>query len=499
MSALCPHPRLAAAALVLAALAAPAARADHLDAKLLETGPQVIEYLHHRGYQNVGVLRFRLEQAGKPASFSAGALNGNLAERLENVLVMCDGSDEAQAVGIIHRAGEFAARAGRVNRWYADPADRAKLFRVDAYPLAWGSRKVKADAFLTGTVRLAADLARTTVVIEAFSAKDPAALDPVAEFTVDTDRSILRDAGANFAVARRSVVTKRSSDVDRFVLQKVGRRDGDSGADPAGGGAAPAGAVAAGGAGAAGGAADPTTVSPDGVGGVQFRMLSDGQPGPAPKMGADGKWTVECPDESRPVAFALKNTTDKKLGVVLKLNGVSTIDEQKDDAENCRKYVLKPGQDLKVEGFLMLGGAPANGKQQMTVAKFKILVGEEARAKKEELGDKAGEIAVDVFESLEAPQGDVAVSTRGTRPSEEKAARQSLAKLQRALMQSSHATKTVVAGREVIVADKQNAGPAGNVNVEDFPNPSRLAGLSIWLTPRAVTGNGTPAGGGGQP
>ncbi len=91
------------------------------------------------------------------------------------------------------------------------------------------------------------------------------------------------------------------------------------------------------------------------------------------------------------------------------------------------------------------------------------------------------------------------MSTRGTRPSEEKAARQSLAKLQRALMQSSHATKTVVAGREVIVADKQNAGPAGNVNVEDFPNPSRLAGLSIWLTPRAVTGNGTPAGGGGQP
>ena len=58
-------------ALAVGLTASPAARADHIDTRLNEVGPKVVEYLHKNGYQNVGVLRFRVEQNGKPATFSA--------------------------------------------------------------------------------------------------------------------------------------------------------------------------------------------------------------------------------------------------------------------------------------------------------------------------------------------------------------------------------------------------------------------------------------------
>src|SRR3954468_4814820 len=177
-------------ALAVGLTASPAARADHIDARLNEVGPKVVESLHKHGYQNVGVLRFRVEQNGKPATFSAGAINGNMADRLENVVVMHNDADESKAVGVIHRAGDTAVKH-RVAKWYDDSAERAKLFKVDDYPLAWGNQKVKADVFLTGVVKVPADMAKTTVVIEAFSAKAPMKMDKVAEFTTDTDRSTL--------------------------------------------------------------------------------------------------------------------------------------------------------------------------------------------------------------------------------------------------------------------------------------------------------------------
>jgi len=414
-----------------------------------------------------------------------------MADRLENVIVMHNDADESKAVGVIHRAGDTAVKH-RVAKWYDDSAERAKLFKVDDYPLAWGNQKVKADAFLTGVIKLPADAAKTTVVIEAFSAKAPMKMDKVAEFTTDTDRSTLRDLGKSFAVSSRAIkVAKRGIDLDRFVVSATGRRrdldTGDTGGT--GGDKQPA---------AGDTPVDPpnaatTSVTPDNVGGIQFKILSDGQEAPKKpeKSSADDKWTVECPDETKPVAFSLTNTSDKKLGVVLRLNGISVLMEQKDDAANCRKIIIAPNQTARVQGFITEGEKGPDSKTKMRLSKFKILVGDAAKAKIEELGEKAKEIAIDVFQVSDKPvDEDITVSTRGMKKPDEKSARTSLPSLQRVLMRSAHLVKKEVgdgikvAKREVIVADTENTTDLGDLKVEDFPNPMRVAGLSIWLTAR---------------
>src|SRR5437764_15258602 len=76
----------------LALLSPRLARADKIDLKLAEEMPRVVKYLQDHGYKNVGVLRFRAQKhSDKQAHFDVGAINGNLADRLENLLVLNDG------------------------------------------------------------------------------------------------------------------------------------------------------------------------------------------------------------------------------------------------------------------------------------------------------------------------------------------------------------------------------------------------------------------------
>ena len=65
------------------------------------------------------------------------------------------------------------------------------MFDISTYPLAWGDRKVKPDAFITGILRTTADLKKATLSVEMFTAADPAKLVKVAEFTFDTDLPLL--------------------------------------------------------------------------------------------------------------------------------------------------------------------------------------------------------------------------------------------------------------------------------------------------------------------
>src|SRR5215813_2185014 len=69
-------------------LGAGSARADHLDDSLNNKGQEIVEALRSKGVKNVGVLRFRVKEGNRAETWSAGPLNGNLAVRLENVLVM---------------------------------------------------------------------------------------------------------------------------------------------------------------------------------------------------------------------------------------------------------------------------------------------------------------------------------------------------------------------------------------------------------------------------
>jgi hypothetical protein len=535
------------AALALCVAYPGAARADRLDKKLVEEMPAIYEHLKtEKGYQNVGVLRFRVQKGTKPARFDNAPLNGNLATRLENLLVLQGSPEEKKALGVIHEPGATASKE-KLGGWYGSVTDRKKLFGLD-YPLAWGKQKVKADAFLTGLVKTSRDLKKVTVTIVCFDKASPADFHTVKQFVLDTDRNLIRDLGYSFALSRgqrNKLVAKRGTadqtDTDSVIIDAVQQGDGKDDVIPQGKqpdnkqpdnkqpddkkpdegtpdqkkpGTKPQ--------------AKPTTqVTPSNIAGIEFRMLVDnvGQE-VRPGAGQDGAahWQVDCPAPGKPVVIALKNTTDKRLGVVFRVNGLNTVNQQKDAPESCKKWVIPPYKTYFIKGFYMSDGdsednapvsrgkkaakrggdedddgpkntegqkqddKPAGGKdlRVTTILPFKVLVGEEANALKAEYGEKYGLLEVDVFaEGGETATDDtLQVSSKGLPPSKEKLARSSHKALRTALLKSSKLrTETNrVTKRSVLVPDPEKAVKVTGLTKVDFSGHP-VGHLAIKIVP----------------
>jgi hypothetical protein len=423
------------------ALCAPAARADKIDARLHDQAPAILAALKKADVNAVGVLRFRAERGKKTESFSVGPINDGMAARIENLLVIH--ADRTKPIGVL-KDPSAAAAAAKLGAWYTNPPARRKLFEHE-FPLAWGGTKSKPDAFLTGEVQCKGDMTKTTVVIEMFTAKEPTKLVKLVEFTVPTDRLILTDLGERFSVPRGTAL-RRSIDLDRFAIGEARRREGDQPDDK------PDTKTDTG--------TKPTDPPPSGglnVGGVTFQLLSgDESVAFRPSTSAEAKWEVTSPSQDKPVVMTLKNTTSKRVGVVLKVNETSTIFSQTEDSALCRKWVIEPGKEIKVQGFY---------QEDKTYAPFKVLVGDEAKQAIEQLGDKAGRIRVEVFDEA-GSEDDVPLSIslpRRVPDAKFTAARRSLDALQTELMRQARVkveTKTEMVGgkvvkREIIVPDKE--------------------------------------------
>src|SRR5258708_1361522 len=201
--------RMAALASVTlgAFLAGPVRSADPIEDNLPAQAYKVVKFLKKNGYQNVGVLKFRVQKDSEPESFHVGPLNVAMATRLENSLLLMN--DKTDPIGIIHDAGRVAA-SKKEKATYLTPQGCDKLFRYE-YPLAWGTKMVEADAFLTGVVRVNLVKRTTTVTIEALDRKAKK-LTPVTSFEVRTDRSILTDVCTNFVLNKRQIRTMSPND-----------------------------------------------------------------------------------------------------------------------------------------------------------------------------------------------------------------------------------------------------------------------------------------------
>jgi hypothetical protein len=475
-------PRALPGLLPLAALVvgtcAGAARADHLDDRLNAQAPRIVEALHKQGVKNVGVLRFRVKEGDRPESYAAGPLNGNLAVRLENVLVMHAGADDKDALGVIHDAGREAAR-NKVGKWHDGEAEQRKLFAIDTYPLAWGSKKVKADAFLTGLVTVSSDYRRGTVVIEELRA--PGKAEKLIEFEFQGDPALLADLGKSYSLGKRSLSTARTPTKTRdLVFDAVKKReDGQpTGDDPA------------------------VTKDSVEVGGVEFQLLSGDKAVPITSKGTADKaagYQLESPDAGTRIAFKITNKTDKTLGVDVKLNGTSLFLEQTDEPAACRVWVLKPEDKFRsytLEGYYYQDGEGTKPK----VAPLKVLVGDEAQKAREEmtaqLADRVGTITVTVFEEGTGdPTGsEFLVSARGLKKRDEKLARSDRGTLQQSLMRSGHLKRDPVR-RELIVADKQAMKEAEDGllrSVEFKRQPVPIGSVTITVLPKAAASTGTP-------
>jgi hypothetical protein len=424
-------------ALVLAAgggLPAPA-RADDLERQLLKQAPKVIQYLQDKGYQNVGVLKFRVKKGDGPISDRAGTLNLTLADRLELALVLAD--DFKKPVGIIRNASAVAARIKGAN--HLTKEGRQKLFD-GSYPLAWGDQEVPADAFLTGVVQVSPDLDELTVGILAFD-RSGAALEKVVQFTAANDAAALAETGESFLL-RGAFDAGQEQVVEKKAIQTAARVRENKHEFPLADDAAP----------------------------VELEIRYNGQK--VPLEIREGNALIPEPQRQK-VTFVLKRKGNSKerYGIVLKVNGQNTLYRQRLKDVQCRKWILDPGDEpITIRGFQREGGQ---------AEEFKVLSPAESKAKEIDYGADVGTIALVVFREKQGKDRplavvseedeDLAALTRAVFPAEKP---RNLAALKAQLR--ADATRGLIEGGDVIPSKVQQ------VKFQPDPTPVMTATITYY-------------------
>jgi uncharacterized protein YheU (UPF0270 family) len=372
---------LALAVALLAGGAAPA-RATGLERALLKQAPAVLRYLKAKHYQNVGVLKFRVKKGKEPLTDNAGTLNLDVADRLELALVLAN--DVRRPIGIVHEASAVAARLPGAN--HLSPEGRLRLFD-GRYPLAWGKEEVTPDAFLTGVVQVDPDMRNALVGILAFDRRSTG-LDRVAIFRAPMDAETLVETGESFLL-RGGFDGGREQLTTETALATATRVKKGETTFPL---------------------ADPSAP-------VELEVRYDGKPAPVSVKG--GQALVAEPGEGQKVTFVLKRkgTGKDRLGVVLKVNGESTLYRQKLHDLECTKWILDPGDPpITVAGYQAT---------DQSVEAFRVLSGAASRSKEINYGTDVGTITLVVFreakdagkvEALTDDAEDLIAVTRGTFP-----------------------------------------------------------------------------------
>jgi hypothetical protein len=153
----------------------------------------------------------------------------------------------------------------------------------------------------------------------------------------------------------------------------------------------------------------------------------------------------------------------KRVGVVLKVNGLSTWAADAAESKDCRKWLMDKGNKYTFRGFTM---------DKDTELPFKVLSDEASASKAAEFGAKAGLITIDVF-----TQGDGnderKISLRGLSPRAKKS--RSLKDLQSRLLK---AARLKMGARGIIDKDDTPIKP-GTIKEEEFPNAVLLGSVTI--------------------
>jgi hypothetical protein len=462
--------------LLVALAAALPARAANLDKALLDNAPDLLVALKKAEVKTVGVLPFSVKRGTRPASFDAAPLSAGLPGRLENALILRQTNQEARAMKVVRDAAGTAAKA-RVGAWTKNEDSFKKLFATK-YELAWGDSKLPADAFLTGEVRLTGDMKTAEVVVnyvKADSWKDgKPAMTELGKFKVKTDRSLLRDAGYN-AVVSRALIRKPAArataeDLDNDAIEQV--TEEEKGTKPAPD------------------VKEPESHAPESVAGLKLEIEYDGvkQDVKAEAGGEGAKqptYTVAAPKPGQKVVLYLTRVAEgeNKLGLVLRVNGRSTWEQQDMAPMNCRKWILDAKSIGKREDFKGYYRESEDGKE-LVCNEWKALDEAEAAERAAEMGNRAGWIDLDVFTARDAEAGSddgLLISTR----SMTKKKPGTLQELREQLAKANFIALSPVAGRSMggLLIGDVNAVPAGDLTKDKLGNVVHLGGISIRYLP----------------
>jgi hypothetical protein len=362
---------LIASALVLAALAVPApARAGALERELLNQAPDILRYLREHRYHNVGVLKFRVQKDGQLTD-NAGPINLNFAGRLETALLLKYDMEQDRDLTLLHDASGTAAKVPGAN--HLTPEGRGHLFSAQ-YKALWGTRKVVTpDAFLAGRIDFSDDLRTLTVAVCAFGRDTP--VQKVVVFHAGSGLNTLVEAGESFNL--RAALTKKGT-FEEVDLADTAAATAEKTKE---------------------GKADLPALDTKLVGleihYVDRATLADRV---VPPGGDKGQLRIPEPNEGQDVYFVLKrNDPDPKVryGVVLMVNGVNTLFEERLPPQQGTKWIIEPGSaPITIKGFQV----DAN-----TVDGFVVRSAAESKANEVNYGADVGTISYSVFREQPAP------------------------------------------------------------------------------------------------
>ncbi|MCE9603334.1 MAG: hypothetical protein K8U03_00350, partial [Planctomycetia bacterium] len=351
--------------------AASIARCDALDVALMSNIEKVRDYLIEHRYTAVGVLDFRLQRGQARPTFDGGLIVSSLSERLETALIAC--LQDKQRLTIVRDPSKTAGgKLGAAN--YRTEDDRRRLFELD-YKQAWGNPApdIRVDAFLAGKVVISDDLRKLKVIVEAFDRSDPGVVADVVTFEAPVDRHILAAVGQGFSLSTENPQAMLRAVTEDDVFNAIQKSKSK-----------PTPVVAAS---STTEVARPIHVTAyyDGV--PQTMTLDADRPGNA-------NYVLPTPRAGQELTIGVGNHTKEDLGLVVSVNGVSTLYEQKGSPDVLKKWILEPEVEYLIKGLYEKGGT--------TYKTIRALSERQSRERFADLGgeEHAGLIMVYVFRRL---------------------------------------------------------------------------------------------------
>ncbi len=440
-------------ALALAAAGARACDAVSIDRALKQRAPEIKKYLLDHSYKNVGVLKFLAAAGDGKLRDDLGAFNRTLADRLEVALVLSLDADDEDKLSILTHASDVVKNSGD----HRTEAGRAAFF--GDHPLAirraWvlpkQSASAPADAFLTGEAVLAPDCKTVTLRIEIFGRDDPKTLHPIGdELTAAVDPRTLTECDVSYAHKKGA-----KDDADDTPTDQVSKLDVVTPTFPGAHALPPA--------------QEQTRQQ-------QWQKLLDESPVKL-EIRYNGdlvtiqEGSVPTPGLNDKVTFTLENNDPKTTyGVVLKINGESTIEHQTLPPLDCYKWVLAPGKKITIDGYQ---------RSDQKAEAFKVLAPE--ASKDFNYGENTGVFSLVVFREAtpkeqaafvhkdEQHHQEVKAISRGSLATPDAQPPQSLLILQDALTAVADPAQSKEGKKGLIVAGPDTDSPIEHKDFVPFP------------------------------
>jgi hypothetical protein len=277
---------------------------------------------------------------------------------------------------LLHDASETAATIPGAN--HLTDQGRGRLFEGQYRPL-WGKKSpVAADAFLAGRAEFSKDLRTITVNVAAFGRDGN--VEKVAVLTARPDLNTLVEAGESFnlrALVRGDGTVEETKVVeDDLPALAEKTKQGEE---------------------------DNKLVKEDQAVALEIHYVDRATRADrvVPVTVEKGEARAEEPTEAQDVYFRLvrKDPSKARYGVVLMVNGVNTLYEERRPPKDCTKWIIDPGAPpFVIEGFRL----KEDGEER--IAKFVIRSQAESALPAARYGADTGTISFSVFK--EQPEAE---------------------------------------------------------------------------------------------